>query len=194
VQQQIREKTLCTILEEVTCTDEERRIVMSNIMKPPAPDSGAPPYPYYAPFPGYSQPPRKSRRWVWITVGIVALLCVLAGTLLALGVSLVVNNFGQTHATDTYYSAIRRQDYGTAYSYLGSHLQTVYSQQTFTQAAQQQDAVLGPVRRFGMTNIPTGDPAYVTLTVTRANGTAYDVHLELRQEGGVWKITAFDRI
>jgi hypothetical protein len=45
-----------------------------------------------------------------------------------------------------------------------------------------------------MTNIPTGDPAYVTLTVTRTNGTTYDVHLELRQEEGAWKITTFDRI
>ncbi len=58
---------------------------MSSIMKPPAPESGASPYPKYAPFPGYTQPPRKSRRWVWITVGIVALLCILGGTLLALG-------------------------------------------------------------------------------------------------------------
>jgi hypothetical protein len=93
-----------------------------------------------------------------------------------------------------YYSAIKTQDYGSAYSYLGSGLQTEYSQQTFTQAVQQQNAVLGPVSRFGMTSIPTGDPAYFTLTVTRTNGTTYDVHLELRQEEGAWKITTFDRI
>jgi hypothetical protein len=93
-----------------------------------------------------------------------------------------------------YYSAIKDQDYGKAYSYLGSGLQREYSQQAFTQVAQKQDAAYGKVSRFGMTSIPMGDPAYITLTVTRTNGTSYDVHLELRQEGGAWKVTAFDRI
>jgi len=161
---------------------------MSSIMKPPAPESSAPPFPYYAPFPGYMQPRRPSHRWVWITVGIVALLCILGGTLLAFYYN------SPLRASDMYYSAIKTQDYATAYNYLGSHLQTEYSLQTFTQAAQQQDAVAGKVSRFGMTNIPTSDPAYITLTVTRMNGSTYDVHLELRQEGGAWKVTAFDRI
>jgi hypothetical protein len=161
---------------------------MSSIMKPPAPELGAPPSPYYTPFPGYMPPRRSSHRWVWITVGIVALLCILGGTLLAFYYN------SPLRASDMYYSAIKTQDYTTAYRYLGSHLQTEYSLQTFTQAAQQQDAVAGKASRFGMTNIPMGDPAYVTLTVTRANGTTYDVHLELRQEGGAWKVTVFDRI
>jgi hypothetical protein len=131
-----------------------------------------------------------------MTVGILTLLFVLGGTLLALGAGWAVTTYyhSSLRASDMYYSAIKTQDYGTAYTYLGSRLQTVYSQQTFTQAAQQQDAVAGRVSRFGMANIPTGDPAYVTLTVTRMNGTSYDVHLELRQEGGAWKVTAFDRI
>jgi hypothetical protein len=168
---------------------------MSNIVKPP-PESSAPPSPNYAPFPGYTQPPRKSRRWVWITVGIVALLCILGGILLVWGAVGAFTTYyhSSLRASDMYYSAIKTQDYGTAYSYLGSHLQTEYSQQSFTQAAQQQDEALGRVSRFGMTSIPTGDPAYVTLTVTRTNGTTYTVHLELRQEGGAWKVTAFDRI
>ena len=158
---------------------------MSSIMKPPAPQSGALP-PYDAPFPGDTQPRRKSHCWVWI----VTLLCILGGTLLALGAGWAVTTYyhSSLRASDMYYSAIKTQDYGTTYSYLGSGLQT------FTQAAQQQDAVLGPVSRFGMTNIHTGDPAYVTLTVTRTHGTTYDVHLELRQEEGAWKITTFDRI
>ncbi len=162
---------------------------MSNIMKPP-PESSAPPYPQYGPLPGYNLPPRKSHRWVWITVGIVALVSILGGASWAF--TTYYNS--SLRASDMYYSAIKTQDYGTAYTYLGSRLQTEYSQQSFTQAAQQQDAVAGTVSRFGMTNIPTGDPAYVTLTVTRTNGNTYDVHLELRQEGGAWKVTAFDRI
>jgi hypothetical protein len=133
---------------------------------------------------------------VWITLGIVALVSLLGCVLLGLGAGWAVTTYYNSalRASDMYYSAIKDQDYGKAYSYLGSRLQTVYSQQAFTQAAQQQDATYGKVSRFGMVNIPTGDPANVTLTVTRANGTTYDVHLELRQEAGVWKVTAFDRI
>jgi hypothetical protein len=94
---------------------------MSAIMKPPEPDSGAPP-PYDAPFPGDTQPRRKSHRWVWI----VTLLCILGGTLLALGAGWAVTTYYHSsfRASDIYYSAIKTQDYGTAYSYLGSGLQT----------------------------------------------------------------------
>ena len=167
---------------------------MSNIMKPPLPESIAPPYPSSAPFPGSSQQPRKSRRWVWIVVGIVVLPCIFGTALLALGVGFIANNYGQTHATDMYYTTIKTQDYATAYAYLGADVKAGLSQAAFTQRAEQNDATEGRVSRFGFLNVPTGDPANITLTVTRTNGTSYTVHLELRQEGGVWKITAFDRI
>lgn len=167
---------------------------MSNIIQPPVMESSAPPHPNVAPLPGSTHRRRSSRRWIWITVGIVALLCILGGTLLAVGVGFVVNNFGQSHATDMYYSAIKAQDYATAYASLGSDVKTRLSQEAFTQTAQQNDVAEGRVSRFGFLNVPTGDPANVTLTVTRANGASYTVHLELRQEAGAWKITAFDRI
>jgi hypothetical protein len=60
----LSEETCCPTLEEEKGTGEKRSSVMSNIMKPP-PESSAPPSPNYAPLPGYSQPLRKSRRWVW---------------------------------------------------------------------------------------------------------------------------------
>ncbi len=169
---------------------------MSYLMKPPAPQSSAPLYPNEAPLPDYPQPRRSSHRWVWMVLGIVALVSILGCALLAWGASQAVTTYyhSSLRASDMYYSAIKTQDYSTAYSYLGSGLQREYSLQAFTQAAQQQDAVLGRVIRFGMVNIPTGDPAYVTLTVTRTNGTTYTEHLEQRQEGGAWKVTAFDRI
>jgi hypothetical protein len=167
---------------------------MSNIMKPP-PEYSAPPMPGYAPPPGYSQPPRTSYRWVWILLGTFALVCILGTVLLALGVGFAVKTIGgPTIASDQYYTAIKNQDYATAYTYLGSHLKTVFSQETFTQLAQERDTTAGKVIRYSYTNIPTGDPASVNLTVTRANGTTYTVQLEMRQEAGVWKVTTFDRI
>lgn len=167
---------------------------MSNMMKPP-PEYGAPPVPDYAQLPGYSQQPRKSYRWVWIVLGVLALMGILGGALLALGVGIAVKTVGgPSIATDQYYSAIKSQDYARAYTYLGSDLKAVLSQEAFIQTAQQNDVAAGKVSRFAFSTIPVGDPATVTLTVTRANGTSYTVHLQLRQEGGVWKIAAFDRI
>jgi hypothetical protein len=130
-----------------------------------------------------------------MVVGILALLCVLGATLLAFGVGFAVKTYGgPTIASDQYYTAIRNQEYATAYSYLGSHLKTVVSQEAFTQLAQQRDAADGRVSHYAYTNVPTGDPATVNLTITRASGTTYTVNLEMRQEGGAWKVTAFDRI
>ncbi|TMD57864.1 MAG: ABC transporter substrate-binding protein [Chloroflexi bacterium] len=168
---------------------------MLNIMKPPTPKPSAPPVPDYARAPGYSQLPRKSSHWVWMTLGILALVCTLGAALLAFGLGIAINTYGSpTIASDQYYTAIKNQDDAAAYSYLGSHLKTVYSQQAFTQLAQQQDAIEGRVSHYAYANTPTGDPATVILTVTRANGTPYTVHLQMRQEAGTWKVTAFDRV
>lgn len=115
--------------------------------------------------------------------------------LLALGVGIMVQTVaGPSTIADQYYSAIKKQDYAMAYSYLGSRLQTVYDQQAFTRSAQHNDAASGKVTSVSFSGVPTGDPASVYVTVTRMSGSAYTVHLEWRQEGGTWKITSLDRI
>ncbi len=115
--------------------------------------------------------------------------------LFAFGVGVaVVTVGGPTIASDQYYTASRNQDYARAYTYLGSSLKAELGQEAFTQAAQQQDAAAGKVIRYAYINVPISDPATVHLTVTRANGTTYTVNLMMRQEAGVWKVTAFDRI
>lgn len=136
----------------------------------------------------------KVPRWGWVVLIVVGLVCIICGTLLALGVGFLASNYGQTHATDMYYSALKTQDYAAAYSYLGPDVKAKLSKEAFTQRALLKDATEGRVTRFSFSNFPTGDPAHVILTVTRASGTSYTVHLELRQEGGVWKVAAFDGI
>jgi hypothetical protein len=195
VQHQIKEQK-CTHLsaQDEMDTSVERNIVMSNIMKPP-PEYHAPPYPKYPPGTGASQQPRKTYRWVWITLGILAVVCIIGGGLLIWGIGSAINSYGgPTIASDQYYNAIRDQNFARAYTFLGSDLKAGLSQEAFTQQAQQQDTTYGRVSEFSYANVPIGDPANATLTVTRANGTTYTVHLEMRQEGGAWKITAFDRI
>ena len=167
---------------------------MSNVVKPPA-ESRDPLVPDVARVPGHSPRGRISSRWIWIALAVLALLCIPGAVLLALGVGLSVKTVGNPSiAADQYYSAIKSQDYATAYSYLGSRLKTVLSQQDFTRSAQHNDAVSGKVTGFSFSGVPAGNPAIVDVTVTRMNGNTYTVHLEWRQEGGGWKITALDRI
>jgi hypothetical protein len=164
---------------------------MSNITQPP-PEYRTPPPPYYTGNAAYSQRPRSSLRWLWIVLGVFALLCLMGGTLLWVLATGPVG--GPTIASDQYYSAIRANNYTKAYGYLGADQQAKISREDFTRQAQQQDEAFGRVSHYSYGNIPLGDPATATITVTRASGTTYTVHLELRQEGGAWKITAFDRI
>ena len=164
---------------------------MSNITQPP-PEYRTPPASYYPGAPAYYQRSRPSYRWLWIGLGIFALLCLLGGALV--WVFAVSPLGGPTIASDQYYTAIRDNDYTKAYGYLGSDLQATLSREDFTRQAQQQDAAFGRVSHYSYSNVPLGDPATATITVTRASGTTYTVQLELRQEGGAWKITAFDRI
>lgn len=167
---------------------------MPNIINPPS-ESHAPLMQEAERVPGSSPKGRASSRWVWVALAVLALLCILGVGLLALGVGFTVKTVaGPSVAADQYYSAIKKQDYATAYSYLGSRLKTVYSQQAFTRSAQHNDAASGQVTNFSFSGVPTGDPAAVDVTVTRMNGNSYTVHLELRQEGGTWKITSLDRI
>lgn len=70
-------------------------------------------------------------------------------------------------AEEQYYVALRNQDYAKAYSYLGPELQAKLSQAAFTQQAQQQDETLGKMTRYTEDNFPFGDPATITVTVTR---------------------------
>ena len=181
---------------------------MSNIMKPPL-EYPAPPFPNDTPVSSSSQQPSKSYRWVWITLVMLALICIIGGALLTWGLgsaiivgALLIWGLGSaltiigspTITCDEYYNAIRDQDYSRAYSFLGSGVKAGLSQEAFTQQAQQQDGAYGHVRQFFYANGSGDDPASVTLTVRRLYGTSSTVNLEMRQEGRAWKITAFDRI
>jgi hypothetical protein len=172
--------SICTRKYAEQSVYEERNIEMSNVMKP-LEYSASPAF-------GQTKHHRKSRHWVWITLGVVAPLCVLGGVL--------VWNFAVNPALaeEQHYIAIKNQDYAKAYTSLRSEVQARLSKQAFIQQAQQQDEALGKMTRYSEDNLPFGDPATITETVTRAHGTTYIVHLQLRQEGGTWKITSFDRI
>lgn len=170
------------------------------------PPYGQPQYGGVAPVPTYAQPqqqPKKSRRGLWIALAIIGAIIVLAcggcAIASAAGIGFFASTIGaSTTAANAYYQAIEKQDYTTAYSHLAPNRVTPSGQQVtqdlFATAAQGLDTSKGPVTSFNQTSINVDNGvAKVTMAVTR-NGATYDVHLELQQINGDWKITSYDNI
>ena len=175
------------------------------------PAYGQPPYGGVPPVPTYVPPQRSSLRWLWITLAVVGGILVLGcgGCIIASVAGLGI--FGRAVSTaiapsataNSYYNAIKKQDYGTAFTYLDISGASVEGQQVSKDAfiilGQTIDATKGPVSSFNQSGISlntstsSGNTATVTMDVTR-NGSTYTVHLELRQENNVWKITSVDNI
>jgi ABC-type transporter MlaC component len=106
---------------------------------------------------------------------------------------------GPAITVDQYYSAVKNQDYNTAYSYISTNMTTstgnTLTQELYTTAAQALDSVKGKVTNFSVGSISTNNNvATVTVSVTRGSAAPYDVHLQLQQINGSWKITSYDNI
>jgi hypothetical protein len=100
-------------------------------------------------------------------------------------------------AVDQYYTALRNHDYARAYRFLAASL----TQEQFTQMAKAREAAEGAISKYSIapdlavatTPLPGEPLPLVTFTrnsaetvivqVIRANGTAYPVHLQVRQVG-----------
>ncbi|HJT57913.1 MAG TPA: hypothetical protein VJ761_15530 [Ktedonobacteraceae bacterium] len=179
--------------------------------------------PYGAPqVPGYAQPQpetKKSNRTLWIVLGIIGGIlllacggCALAFGLFSRGVQQTVNTVstsidqtatavsaqGAQVTAEAYYAAIQAQDYTMAYSYMDSGLVTSnnqpLTQDLYTQAAQGRDTSLGQVTNYSISADPN-DPSSITVTVTRGQSSSpYTVHLKFRQASDGWKITSYDEI
>ena len=97
-----------------------------------------------------------------------------------------------------YYSAVEKQDYNTAFSF--TNLSTLNGQtltlDAYTKAAQTLDVARGTVTNFSVGNVPTinNNMASVTVSVTRGSTPPYNVHVQLQQVNGSWKIISFDNI
>lgn len=158
------------------------------------------------PPPNYMQPqPKKSRRRLWITLGIIfgVLLIAIVGGIVAIVV--VVNNSPAKTTVQQYYDAVKNQDYATAYSYLDIQTLTLNGQQQqatqnlYTRVAQFIDQRNGKVSDYTITGVDlnsstsTGNTATVSVNVTR-NGKTQQVHVRLRQEGSDWKIVGIDHL
>lgn len=135
------------------------------------------------------------------------LSCAVSGILFANGVGFFSKPVADpTIVVNQYYSAVEKQDYSTAYSYLAPNRITTngqaVTQESYTSAAQALDTTKGNVTNYSIGNISYNfdindhntETASVTVTVTRANGSSYDVHLKLQQVNVSWIIISSDNI
>jgi ABC-type transporter MlaC component len=100
---------------------------------------------------------------------------------------------------DQYYTAVKNQNYNSAFSYISTGLTAsngqALTQELYTTAAQALDTVKGKVTNFSVgTPSINNNTATVTVSVTRGSAAPYDVHLQLQQINGSWKITSYDNI
>jgi Domain of unknown function (DUF4878) len=142
---------------------------------------------------------------LWIILGVVGVLVLAC----VAGIFVFVNAVTHSPAVDTvnrYYTAMENQDYATAYQYLDPGISLTFlgasqqiTQALFTQAAQAYDVQKGKISSYSITSTnlnsstSSGSTAAITVNVTR-NGSSYDVHLQLKQEGNAWKIVSFDSL
>jgi hypothetical protein len=138
--------------------------------------------------------PRRSRRGLWIGLIVLVLLLAIGVT----GVSYYIVT-GPTRAVNgvvtSYYTAVEKQDYATAYTCLDTQqyiaaggLTISLSQNAYVLAARANDLANGTLTAFSIGTITIdGSTAHMTVTVTRG-GTARQVNVQLAQVNGTWEI------
>jgi len=131
---------------------------------------------------------------------LIVLSCAVCGILFANGVGFFAKTVaGPAITVDQYYTAVKNQDYNAAYSYISPNTTTstgkTLTQQLYTVAAQGLDTLKGKVTNFSVGSVSTSNNvASVTVSVTRGSDSPYDVHLQLQQVNGSWKIISYDNI
>jgi hypothetical protein len=105
---------------------------------------------------------------------------------------------GAQRAAQAFYTAVQKQDYTTAWTYLSDQQQGNLTQYSFTLFAQQEDTKDGVVTKFQEMrhDADTNDPNQETVQeqVTRAKNVTYVIKLQMiHQADGSWKILSEDR-
>jgi len=169
-------------------------------LSPPYPSSGQP----YSPA-SLQAPAKKSYAWIWIVAAILGFALISACGLCGWAIASTAQQVaGSVNVVDGYYSAIKAQNYGAAYNYLAPQDDiNGITLDKFTRQAQSLDAQYGVITAYTLnqpaytTNPDTGpDLSHFTMTVniTRAKQKSYTVLLTVRDLGGHWKVTNFDRM
>ena len=191
-------------LESIAARQTTGQINFSQSLGRTPPPTAEPAYKVFAPPPNYmqsqqQQPPKKQRRWLWIVLGIVVVPLLVCGGGGLLVFYLGTHN-GATDVANQYYTAVKNQDYNTAFTYLDTSNLTLngqpLTQSLYIQGAGLIDQTKGKLTAYSITNTSLNsnngvNTAMLTVSETR-NGAPYDVHVQLKQESNGWKITSLD--
>jgi hypothetical protein len=177
------------------------------------PGTGHLPPPFMPAPPAMSTPPvRKSRKWMWIVItmlaGVLVLscgLCTWAGYILV--APTIQDETSALALVNNYYDAIQARNYTAAYSYLAPKgTISGLTREQFIQQAEARDTRYGPVHSYtpgqASINSNTGGNSpgslnlshlTITVNVTRTQ-LKYPVALSLEKINGTWKIVDFGGI
>jgi hypothetical protein len=163
--------------------------------------------------PAIATPPvRKSRKWMWIVISMLAGVLVLSCGLCTWAGYILIAPTIQDETTalslvNNYYDAIQARNYTAAYSYLAPK-GTIngLTREQFVQQAEARDTRYGPVQSYtpgqaGINGNPGGNSPgslnishlTITVNVTRTQ-LKYPVALSLEKINGTWKIVDFGGI
>lgn len=158
---------------------------------------GVPPIPV-----GYAAPPpqKKSLKWLWITlsivIGVFVLTCAGCGSWL-----LYASRGGPDSAVQSYYNAVEKQNYTTAFNYFApgatftspqnGKTTQLPSEAVYVATAELVDKEVGVLTDYQTKSSSGSDNSRITATLTR-NGQQYQADLRMTQIDGNWKILNFD--
>ncbi len=156
--------------------------------------------------PGYGQPmmppaaPRKkSRKGLWITLGVIAGVLVLAcGGIGFVFFSAFQEALKPVNVATTFCNDLKGQKYTTAYDLLSSNAQGQISRDLFVQGAQLQDQIDGTVKSCGPVTGGSADAKIdvnagkATLKATVQRNQAFTGNILLIKQGSDWKIDDID--
>lgn len=139
--------------------------------------------------------PRKSRRGLWIALGIVAAVLVLAGSG---GAFAFTQYFAPATALGTFCGHLKTQDYSAAYNELSANLKSQFTADQFNQGSQTLDKIEGTVTSCTTAagssyNYSFGSStAAVTAVIKRTTAGDLQGVVHLKNEQGGWKVDGLD--
>lgn len=167
--------------------------------KPDQPPLAVPPSSSVPPS-AQKRPVRKVLLPLLVVASIMLVLCALCALFTTLGIGPLAQAAGPVVVADRYYSAIQRQDYNTAYTFLSPNAKLavqkqvvpITDQSTFVSAAQALDKQPSPVSAHTI-QAKGLDTSHLTAVITRGSK-QYEVTLDLVQVGKDWKIVTMSGI
>ena len=145
------------------------------------------------------QAPRKNRKPLFITCGVILVIAILAcGAVGFYAYTQVQAALQPVNAAQAFCSDLKKQDYTAAYGMLSTNYQSQLSQADFTAGSKAHDQIDGTVKSCTQAGSGTSGFKYVpgkqaTLAVTVTRSKPFSGNIVLVDQSGTWKIDSIDQ-